>query len=244
MSDETGERVSVGVATGSAMLAAGVGLANPVAGIIAAGFASMLPFIAEKFYERYARKALQLTEGIEATSELSQEEALTRLLESPEGLDLFQDVLERASSATFNEKVSALGGCLGNVAVADDVTTAAMSERTWVRLIDQLERPHVEAIIALVDTPPNDWDETSYFVACNSAFQEALEPYDALTKQSVRAELQASGLVGVEKEVTVAGRNGRPLPIDGPFWRAKPLAKEVLARLRKHAKAEQPSVNV
>lgn len=66
MSDEDKNRASVGVGAASAMVAAGVGFINPLAGVVAAGFAAMLPYIVDRLYEKQARRGLQLVAGIEA----------------------------------------------------------------------------------------------------------------------------------------------------------------------------------
>lgn len=226
--------------------AAAAGVLEPAFGVVAAGAAvGLSDRIRLALSLRAERNLLAAADGVRSTGQ-GVAEAIDTLLRSPEGVSLVSEVLERIAVAAFEEKARALGTCLGRAATASRAPEAAIeAEALWVRLIELLHRPHVVALLALGEPVYDEVDESvlgateankvAREFARTGAFVASLKQYDALTAQSVRADLKSWGLAQTVYGEQI-GLHGGALDSDS-FWRRTSHGDQVVRRLQADAGA-------
>lgn len=219
--------------------AAAVAAADPAAGIPAAAAATaMSAKFRSAFGEHTEQMAHAAREGIRGTGQ-GVDAALETLLASDEGVALVAEVLQGIAASAFKEKARALGSCVGHAASSSS-EAAIESEALWVRLINQLQRPHAVALLALDEPalgPPDplepgatDTRKAEREFTRTDEFVNALKPYDEFTATSVRADLQSWGLARTVYGDQI-GLHGGALDSD-TFWQRTKLGGQVVERLR------------
>ncbi|WP_155247158.1 hypothetical protein [Salinispora arenicola] len=138
----------------AAIAAGGVALAEPLAGLAAAGLIPVLDQAVGRWQAAQARNAGKALDEAVEVSALAPEDFLGRLTQTPARLLLLGSALNAAAQSTYEERVRALGRALASGALAAD-DARVDEEQLWVAVMADIDAPHLRIIQYLMRDHPD-----------------------------------------------------------------------------------------
>lgn len=203
------------VKVAAAVAASGVAVADPVAGLVAAGMVPMADVAVKRWRAQQSQSVEDTLEAGAAASGLPVDELLGRLAEDPTRLVFLSEALTGAARSTYSARTRALGRALAAGALAED-TARVDEERMWVDLLVQLEAPHVRALLHLDTAPVDAVERVTWGVARAVGIED-----DAL----------AGTLLATLQRLSLIQRAWAGFPTPEPLCHLTPLGREALRRL-------------
>jgi hypothetical protein len=186
------ERAAIAGQVAAALAAAGMAISDPVVGAAAAGAVPVLTAMHDRWLAGQRRKYERTVGTAVEESGLAPEELASRLTSTVPRAALLGEVMDAAARTALEEKLDVLGRLLARGALADE--TSLDEELMWVRIMAQLEAPHLRALTALDAARPDDSDRASWMYDRTRAAFEAVGATDPVLRSHVLSELETSKL--------------------------------------------------
>lgn len=208
------ELVKLALATLTSGGVAGVGVAYPVAGAIMAGLHPLVMAVGDHGIDRMMITA-------ESESGLTGQQIAERLAGTEAGVSLLVRGVEAARRAVTEEKLQALGRCLGAGAESGIIDV----EILMIDVIDSLESVHIRVLRVLNNNRPFDTDPSQ--MTSDWALSDIVSADPQLTSEVV--ELLIGKLVG--QGVAVSGVPTYEALGKGGAYRITNLGRQLLGRI-------------
>jgi hypothetical protein len=143
------EKTGLAVRVGGAVAAAAASIADPVAGLVAAGLVPAAEAAVSRWQAQQARNVENALSDAAEASGLGIDHLLDRLAADPTRLVFLSEALTAAARSTFSERIRALGRALASGALAAD-DAKVDEERLWVGILAAVEAPHLRILQQLV----------------------------------------------------------------------------------------------